>query len=126
MSARIVIADDAAFMREMLCDIVTEAGYEVVAQARDGEEAVRAWRELQPDVVTLDIVMPCKSGLEALREIRALCSTARVIMCTALGQESLVKEAMDAGAVGYVVKPFRPEEVTAALANAIEKSGGGA
>ncbi len=124
MSARIVIADDAAFMREMLCDIVTEAGYEIVAQARDGDEAVAAFREHQPDVVTLDIVMPCKSGLEALREIRALCPTARVIMCTALGQESLVKEAMAAGATGYVVKPFRPDEVLAALARALEKREG--
>jgi two-component system chemotaxis response regulator CheY len=122
MSARIVIADDAAFMREMLCDIVVEAGYEVVAQARDGEEAVAAFREHQPDLITLDIVMPCKSGLEALREIRAGCRTARVIMCTALGQESLVQEAMDAGATGYVVKPFRPEEVTVAIARALEKA----
>ena len=115
MSHRVVIADDAAFMREMLSEILSEADCEVVAQAGDGAEAVAAYLEHRPDVITLDIVMPCKNGIEALREIRAQDPDACVVMCSALGQETLVTEAMEAGASEYVVKPFQPDQVLGVL-----------
>ncbi len=126
MPHRILIADDAAFMREMLSEILTGAGYEVVAQAEDGARAVAQFREERPDLVTLDIVMPRKSGLDALREIRAIDPAARVIMCSALGQEALVMEALESGACDYVVKPFKPDQVLAALARALKPGEGAA
>ncbi len=126
MPHRILIADDAAFMREMLSEILLGAGYEVVAQAEDGARAVAQFRELRPDVVTLDIVMPRKSGLDALREIRAIDPAARVVMCSALGQEALVMEALESGARDYVVKPFKPEQVLAAVGRALKPGEGAA
>lgn len=111
MSHSVLIADDAAYMREMLRDILSQGGYEIAAEASDGDEAVQAYREHSPDLVTLDIVMPRKSGLDALREIIALDPGANVIICSALGQEALVKDMMSAGAKGYLVKPFKPDQV---------------
>jgi two-component system chemotaxis response regulator CheY len=111
MSNRVLIADDAAYMREMLRDILSQGGYEVCAEAADGDEAVQAYREHSPELVTLDIVMPRKSGLDALREIMTLDAGANVIICSALGQEALVKDMMNAGAKGYLVKPFKPDQV---------------
>ncbi len=122
MSQRVLIADDAAFMREMLRDILTEGGHEVVAEAADGNEAVAAFQEHQPDIVTLDIVMPRKSGLEALRDIISISPGASVVMCSALGQEALVMEALDAGARDFVVKPFKPDQVLAAVDKAAGKT----
>ncbi len=122
MSYRVLIADDAAFMREMLRDILTEGGFEVVAEAEDGEEAIAKYTEHRPDLVTLDIVMPRKSGIDALRELQALDPGACIIMCSALGQEALVMEALEAGARDYVVKPFKPEQVLAAANKAVQKS----
>ena len=124
MSQRVLIADDAAFMREMLRDILTEGGHEVVGEAADGNEAVAAFQEHQPDIVTLDIVMPRKSGLEALRDIMSISPEANVVMCSALGQEALVMEALDAGARDFVVKPFKPEQVLAAVDKAAGKTSG--
>ncbi len=122
MSKRVLITDDAAFMREMLREIITEGGYEVVAEAADGEETLARFNEYHPDVVTLDIVMPGKSGLEVLRELTALYSSACVVMCSALGQEALVMEALEAGAKEYIIKPFKPEQVLGALNEALQKS----
>ncbi len=122
MSKRVLITDDAAFMREMLREILTEGGYEVVAEAADGEETLARFNEYHPDVVTLDIVMPGKSGLEVLRELTALYSSACVVMCSALGQEALVMEALEAGAKEYIIKPFKPEQVLGALNEALQKS----
>jgi two-component system chemotaxis response regulator CheY len=122
MSQRILIVDDAAFMREMLRDILTEEGSEIAAEAADGDEAVRAFGENSPDLVLLDIVMPRKSGLEALREIVALDPGAVVVMCSALGQESLVMEALDAGAKDFVVKPFKPDRAIEVVRKALKKS----
>lgn len=121
MSYRVLIADDAAFMREMLREIVERGGYEVVAEASDGEEALERYREYNPDVVTLDIVMPRKSGLEALRDLVAAHPGARVVMCSALGQETLVMEALESGASEYIVKPFKPDQVLQALGKAVQK-----
>ena len=115
MAQRVLIADDAAFMREMLRDILTDGGYEVVGEASDGNEAVSAFAKHMPDLLTLDIVMPRKSGLEALREIAAAHPGACVVMCSALGQEAMVMEAIEAGAVDFIVKPPRAEDVLAVV-----------
>jgi len=123
MANRVLIADDAAFMREMLRDILTDGGYEVVGEAADGNEAVSAFAKHNPDLVTLDIVMPRKSGLEALREIIAGHPGACVVMCSALGQEALVMEALEAGARDFIVKPFKPDHVIEVAEKAISKIG---
>ncbi len=115
MSLRILVVDDTLFMRRLLRGILEEEGWEVVGEAADGSEAVERYRELQPDVTTMDIVMPKKSGIEALAEIMAFNSSARILVCSALGQESLVAEAKQAGARGYLVKPFDPQQVKIAI-----------
>jgi len=111
MSIRVLIADDAMFMRNMIKDVFSGAEFQVVGEAANGVEAVEKYRQLKPDVTTMDIVMPLKSGIEAVREIVKLDKDARIIMCSALGQESLVMEAIEAGARDYIVKPFKPEKV---------------
>ena len=111
MGLRILIVDDALFMRTILRGILEEEGWQVVGEAGDGAEAVTKYFELHPDITTMDIVMPKKSGIEALAEITLLDSSAKVVMCTAMGQESLVDEAKSAGARGYIIKPFDPQRV---------------
>jgi len=113
--ARVLVADDASFMRQMIREIVESEGFEVCGEASDGVEAVDEFKRLQPDVVTMDIVMPRKSGIDAVRGIMALDPTARVVMCSALGQETLVTEAIQAGAKDFVVKPFQPSRVLEAV-----------
>src|SRR6476646_794317 len=108
---RVLIVDDAIFMRNMIKDIFADDQFEIVGEAANGVEAVEKYKELAPDLVTMDIVMPFKSGIEATREILALDKNALIIMCSALGQESLVMEAIEAGAADFVVKPFKPEDV---------------
>jgi two-component system chemotaxis response regulator CheY len=119
--ARILVADDASFMRQMIREIVEAQGHEVVGEASDGDEAVEEWKRLHPDVVTMDIVMPRRSGIDAVKSIIELDPKARIVMCSALGQESLVKEAMQAGAKDFIVKPFKPDAVIATLAKVVEK-----
>jgi two-component system chemotaxis response regulator CheY len=121
MMARVLVADDASFMRQMIREIVEAEGFEVCGEASDGIEAVEEFRRLQPDVVTMDIVMPRKSGIDAVRGIIALDAGACVVMCSALGQESLVNEALEAGARDFIVKPFNPECVIETLRKALEK-----
>lgn len=111
MALRVMIVDDALFMRNMLKDIFVRAGYEVVAEAEDGEVAIERYSEVKPDLVTMDIVMPRKSGIEALQVIMASDPDARVIMVSALGQDSLVLEAVESGAKDFIVKPFKEEKV---------------
>jgi two-component system chemotaxis response regulator CheY len=111
MGLRILIADDALFMRNMLRDIFVKAGFQVVGEAVNGVEAVERYHELRPDLVTMDIVMPLKSGIEALQQITREDPDARVVMCSALGQEALVIEAVQAGAKDFIVKPFKEERV---------------
>jgi two-component system, chemotaxis family, chemotaxis protein CheY len=111
MSLKIMIVDDTLFMRHLLRGIVEEEGWTVVGEAVNGVEAVQKYRECLPDVTTMDIVMPLKSGIEALSEIVAFDRKAKVLMCSALGQESLVEEAKKAGARGYILKPFDPQRV---------------
>ena len=111
MSLKVLIVDDASFMRAMLKDILISGGFDLAGEAMDGVEAVQKYKELRPDVVTMDIVMPLRSGIDAVKEIIALNKDARIIMCSALGQESLVLEAINAGAKDYIIKPFDPDKV---------------
>ena len=119
--ARVLIADDASFMRQMIREIIEPEGYEVVGEATNGVEAVEKYQELHPDVVTMDIVMPKRSGIDAVKGILAQDGAARIIMCSALGQETLVMEALQAGAKDFIVKPFKPDSVLATLKKTLEK-----
>jgi len=115
-----MIVDDSLFMRKMLRDIVEEEGCQVVAEAADGEEAVAKFAELRPDLVTLDIVMPNKNGIEALKEIVTLDPAARVVMVSSMGQENLVAEAKGAGARDFVIKPFAAQAVAQVLKTVLQ------
>ncbi|HMN99430.1 MAG TPA: response regulator [Miltoncostaeaceae bacterium] len=115
----VLIADDAAFMRMMLKNVLTEAGYEVVGEAENGAVAVSRYRELNPDLTTMDITMPEMDGLAALKEIRAGDPSARVVMCSAMGQQSMVIESIQAGAKDFIVKPFQPDRVLEAVQKAL-------
>jgi two-component system, chemotaxis family, chemotaxis protein CheY len=117
--ARILVVDDALFMRKMVSDALKNGGHEVIGEASNGAEAVDQFQALKPELMTLDITMPEKDGLEALREIIAIDPGARVIMCSALGQESKVIESIRAGAKDFVVKPFQPARVLDAVAKAL-------
>ncbi len=119
--ARVLVADDASFMRQMIREIVESEGFEVCGEASDGIEAVDQFKKLHPDVVTMDIVMPLKSGIDAVRGIIALDPSACVVMCSALGQETLVAEAIQAGAKDFIVKPFKPDAVIETLKKVLEK-----
>ncbi|MGW8312833.1 MAG: response regulator [Desulfuromonadales bacterium] len=111
MALRVMVVDDALFMRNMLKDILLRAGYEVVAEAENGEMVLNLFLEHKPDLVTMDIVMPKKSGVEALQDIMAAHPEACVVMVSALGQDSLVLEAVEAGARDFIVKPFKEDKV---------------
>ena len=117
--ARVLVVDDAAFMRKMVSDALTRGGHEVVGEGANGEEAVARYLELKPELTTLDITMPEKDGLTALKEIVAVDPSARVIMCSALGQESKVLESIKIGAKDFVVKPFQPDRVLGAVDKAL-------
>jgi two-component system chemotaxis response regulator CheY len=116
--ARVLVVDDAVFMRKVVSDALAKGGHEIVGEASNGNEAVEQWQSLKPDVTTLDITMPEKDGLAALKEIVALDPGARVIMCSALGQESKVLESIKAGAKDFIVKPFQPDRVLGAIEKA--------
>ena len=116
----VLIVDDAVFMRRMLADLFEEAGLEVVGEAGDGQEAVALFEELNPDFVTMDVVMPNMNGVEAVRRILKADPDACIVMVSAIGQESMIVEAMDAGARDYIVKPFRKEDVLAAVERLLE------
>ena len=111
MSKKILLVDDAAFMRMMLKDTLTKNGYTEVFEAVDGADAVEKFKEIGPDLVVMDITMPNMDGLEALKAIRALNGSANVVMCSAMGQESMVMEAVRSGAKDFIVKPFKPDRV---------------
>jgi two-component system, chemotaxis family, chemotaxis protein CheY len=117
--ARVLVVDDAAFMRKLLSDALTSGGHQVVGEAGNGNEAVERWRELRPELTTLDITMPEKDGLTALAEIMAIDPSAKVIMCSALGQEGKVLEAVKLGAKDFVIKPFQPPRVLEAVDKAL-------
>jgi len=111
----VLVCDDAIFMRTMITDILEQAGYQVVGEAESGRQAVERYRQLKPDLVTMDIVMPDMSGIEAVREICKEDPGARILMCSAMGQQALVVEAVQAGAKDFVVKPFQASRVLEAV-----------
>ena len=115
MSNTVLVCDDAIFMRTMIGDILTQAGFEIVGEAESGLQAVQKYRELKPDLVTMDIVMPDMGGIDAVREICKLDPNAKILMCSAMGQQALVVEAIQAGAKDFVVKPFQPSRVLEAV-----------
>jgi two-component system chemotaxis response regulator CheY len=115
MSQRVLVVDDASFMRFVIRDILTKLGHEVVGEAADGVEACARYDELEPDLVTLDLVMPKKSGLEALRDIRAKHPQAKIIVVSALEQRETLMEAFRLGAADYLVKPFSKDRVAQAI-----------
>ncbi len=115
MSGTVLIVDDAIFMRTMIADIFKQAGFEVVGEASTGVEAVQKYKELQPDMVTMDIVMPDMGGIDAVREIVKDYPDAKILMCSAMGQQGLVVEAIQAGARDFVVKPFQASRVLEAV-----------
>ncbi len=115
LASSVLIVDDAAFMRMMIKDILTKNGYEVVGEAADGNQAVEKYKELSPDLVTLDITMPEKDGIAALKEIMSFNNQAKVIMCSAMGQQSMVIEAIQSGAKDFIVKPFQADRVLEAV-----------
>ena len=117
--ARVLVVDDAAFMRKMVTDALVGGGHEVVGEAGNGVEALTQFQELRPDLTTLDITMPEKDGLAALKDILAFDPTAKIVMCSALGQESKVLEAIKGGAKDFVVKPFQADRVLDAVAKAL-------
>lgn len=111
MPKTVLIVDDALFMRTMLRDIFLAAGWQVVAEAKDGEQAITAYIEHRPDLVSMDVVMPEMGGIEALKKILAIDARARIVVCSALGQKHLILEAIQAGAKDFIVKPFQKDQV---------------
>jgi two-component system chemotaxis response regulator CheY len=109
--AKVLIVDDAAFMRMMLKNILGKNGHQIVGEAQNGAEGVKKYTELKPDVVTMDIIMPEVNGIEAVRQIMAIDPEAKIVMVSALGQEAMVKEALEAGARDFIVKPFKENKV---------------
>ncbi len=115
MSHSVLICDDAVFMRSLLREILEQAGFEVVGEAHTGVEAVERYRQLRPDLVTMEVVLPDMGGIDAVRAIVEHDANARILMCSALGQQALMAEAKEAGAREFVVKPFQPSRVLEAV-----------
>jgi len=115
VSHTVLICDDAVFMRTMISDILEESGYEIVGQAESGVQAIERYKSLRPDLVTMDIVMPDMGGIDAVREITSFDANAKILMCSAMGQQALVVETIQAGAKDFVVKPFQPSRVLEAV-----------
>lgn len=113
--AKVLIVDDAAFMRMMIKDILQKNGFEVIGEASNGIEAVNLYKKERPDVVTMDITMPDMDGIEAVKEIRAFDASAKIIMCSAMGQQSMVMDAIKSGAKDFIVKPFQADRVLEAI-----------
>lgn len=111
MAKTILVVDDAMFMRKMLKDILSQAGYEVVGEAEDGDDAYHKYKQFMPDLVTMDITMPNTSGIEGAKKIVSEFPQANILMCSAMGQENMVVESIGAGAKGFIVKPFKQDKV---------------
>ena len=112
---KVLIVDDAAFMRMMIKDILQKNGIEVVGEASNGIEAVNLYKKERPDVVTMDITMPDMDGIEAVKEIKVFDPSAKIIMCSAMGQQSMVMDAIKSGAKDFIVKPFQADRVLEAI-----------
>ena len=115
MAKNILVCDDAAFMRMMIKDILTKNGYTVAGEAENGLKAIEKYKEVNPDLVLMDITMPEMDGIQALKEIRKIDTGAKVIMCSAMGQQAMVIESIQAGAKDFIVKPFQAERVLEAV-----------
>ena len=119
MAVRVLVVDDAAFMRMMVKDILTKNGYEVVGEAENGMKALEKYQELKPDLVTMDITMPEMDGISAVKEIKKVDPNAKIVMCSAMGQQAMVSEAIQAGARDFVVKAFQADRVLEAVRKAV-------
>lgn len=117
--AKILIVDDAAFMRMMIKNILIKEGYYVVGEAENGAQAVEKYKELNPDLVTMDITMPEMDGISAVKEIMKINKGAKVVMCSAMGQQAMVIDAIQAGAKDFIVKPFQPDRVIEAISKVL-------
>ncbi|MFL0269682.1 response regulator [Candidatus Clostridium radicumherbarum] len=115
MASRVLIVDDAAFMRMMIKDILEKNGFQIIGEANNGIKAVELYKKEKPDIVTMDITMPDMDGIEAVKEIRAFDPAAKVVMCSAMGQQTMVMDAIRAGARDFIVKPFQPDRVLEAI-----------
>ncbi|GEL08445.1 response regulator [Salisediminibacterium halotolerans] len=118
---KLLITDDAAFMRMTLKNMVTAAGYEVVAEAENGAQAIELYNEHQPDLVTMDITMPEMNGIEALEKIKETDPSAKIVMCSAMGQQNMVVDAIQKGAADFIVKPFDENRIKEALDKALSR-----
>ena len=123
MAKTVLIVDDVAFVRTTLSEILTRAGYQVVGEASDGAQAIEMYAKLRPTVVTMDVVMPAMSGIDATRKLCKLDKEAKIIIVSAMGQENLVMEAINAGARDYVLKPFRADDILKTIARVAETAG---
>lgn len=123
MAKRIMLVDDANIIRLMLRKILVEGGYEIAGEASTGEEAIKKYSELKPDLVTMDITMNGMGGISALKAIRQIDSNAKVIMCSAMGQKYLIMEAIKAGAANFIMKPFESDRVLEAVEKALAGNG---
>ena len=119
MAIRVLVVDDAAFMRMMVKDILSKNGYDVVGEAENGLKAVEKYQALKLDLTTMDINMPQMDGLTAVKEIKKVDPNAKIIMCSAMGQQAMVIEAIQAGARDFIVKPFQPDRVLEAVRKAV-------
>lgn len=115
MANGILIVDDAAFMRMMIRDVLTKNGFEIVGEAENGQKAIEKYKELTPELVIMDITMPEVDGIQAVKEIKKVDSNAKIIMCSAMGQQAMVIEAIQAGAKDFIVKPFQADRVVEAV-----------
>ncbi|WP_097025907.1 response regulator [Clostridium peptidivorans] len=117
--AKVLIVDDAAFMRMMIKDILEKNGFEVIGEANNGIKAVELYKKERPDVVTMDITMPDMDGIQAVKEIKSMDPDAKIIMCSAMGQQGMVMDAIKAGAKDFIVKPFQADRVLEAIKKVI-------
>lgn len=122
MKNRILIVDDSFYMRTMLKNMLTDAGYEVVGEAANGQQALEMTSATNPDLITLDVILPDNTGLDVLKGIRQVNPTVKVVMCSAVGQEVIVNEALESGASAYIVKPFSEEKVLEIVSSALQDS----
>jgi two-component system chemotaxis response regulator CheY len=122
MNKRILIVDDSFYMRTMLKNMLTDAGYEVVGEAANGEQALEMAAATKPDLITLDVILPDNTGLDVLKNLRQSQPDSKVVMCSAVGQEVIVDEAIENGALAYIVKPFSEEKVLEIVGAALQSN----
>lgn len=122
MSKRILVVDDAAFMRMMIKNILSKNGYEIVGEAENGQVAIELYKKLKPDLVTMDITMPEMNGIDGVKAIREFDPNANIIMCSAMGQQAMVMEAIQAGAKDFIVKPFQQDRILQAIGRVLARA----